>query len=94
MWTWSAEKDAQNRNKHGLPLSLGEVGLEDPLAYSAPDEHPEGDRWDTICEVEGVVLYIVHTWPSEEGEANHPRDGRIISVREATAHEKRAYRDG
>jgi uncharacterized DUF497 family protein len=88
-WTWDPDKDAKNRRRHRLPLSIGEVGLADPLAVSRPDPHPDGDRWDTLCEVEGVVLLIVHTW-SEDDE----RPGRIISVRKATPHERKAYEHG
>jgi uncharacterized protein len=45
-WTWDPDKDAKNRRRHRLPLSIGEVGLADPLAVSRPD--PDGDRWDTL----------------------------------------------
>jgi uncharacterized DUF497 family protein len=88
-WIWDPEKDKANRRKHRLPLSIGEVGLADPLALSQPDPHPDGDRWNTLCQVGGTVLFVVHTW-SDEG--NEP--GRIISVRKATSHERRAYEDG
>lgn len=87
-WTWDPEKDAINRRKHGLRLSIGEVALADPLALTFPDDHPDGDRWDTICEAGGILLYVVHTWPDGE------EDGRIISVRQATRQERRAYEDG
>lgn len=37
------------------------------------------------------MLLVVHTWPEEsEGE----QVGRMISAREATAHERRAYEEG
>ncbi len=35
-----------------------------------------------------MVLFVVHTEPDETGE------GRIISVRKATPHERRAYEKG
>ena len=53
-WTWDPNKDAINRGKHGLPLSIGEVALADPLAYSRHDPHPDSDRWDTLCRVGAV----------------------------------------
>jgi uncharacterized DUF497 family protein len=87
-WTWSLEKDAINRRKHGLPLSIAEVALADPLALSQPDPHPDGDRWNTLAVVQGKTLFIVHTWPDED------EPGRIISVREASPHERRAYENG
>lgn len=87
-WTWSPEKDAINRRKHGLPLSIAEVALADPLAMSQPDPHPDGDRWNTLAVVQGKTLFIVHTWP----DGDEP--GRIISVREASPRERRAYGNG
>jgi uncharacterized protein len=88
-WVWDPAKNEENRRKHGLPLSVGEVGLADPLALSQPDQHPDGDRWCTLCRVGHVTLFIVHTWP--DPEAGVP--GRIISVRKATSHERRAYEE-
>jgi uncharacterized DUF497 family protein len=87
-WTWSLEKDAINRRKHGLPLSIAEVALADPLALSQPDPHPDGDRWNTLAVVQGKTLFIVHTLPDED------EPGRIISVREASPRERRAYENG
>jgi uncharacterized DUF497 family protein len=75
-WTWDRRKDAINRAKQGLSLRLGEVALSDRLAVSAHDPHPDGDRWNTVCEVDGVILYVVHTRPDEANVT-----GRIISVR-------------
>ena len=87
-WTWDPDKDAINRRKHHLPLSVAELALADALALSAPDPHPDGDRWDTLCQIDGVVLYVVHTWPDED------IPGRVISVRKATRHERKVYEDG
>jgi uncharacterized DUF497 family protein len=97
-WTWDPEKDAINRRRHRLPLSIGEVALADPLALSQHDPHPDGDRWDTICEAHGVLLFIVHTMPLDPGSEGWPDAdntlGRIISARKATRHERKAYEDG
>lgn len=87
-WAWDPAKDAANRRKHGLPLSVAEAGLNDPLALSDPDPHHDGDRWRTLCVVDGVLFFVVHTWPDEDDA------GRIISVRRATSRERRAYRYG
>lgn len=89
-WLWDVRKDATNRAKHGLPRRLGAVGLADPLAVSAIDPHPDGNRWNTLCLIGSVVLYVVHTWPDDEEYGV----GRIISVRRATRHERRRYQDG
>ena len=88
-WVWDDDKDQKNRRKHGLRLSIGEVALADPLALSQPDPHPDGDRWDTVCEADGLLLFVVHTWPDDD-----MTPGRIISVRQATRQERRAYENG
>lgn len=89
-WIKDPAKDQKNRARHGLPLAAGEPVLEgDPLALSRMDPHPDGDRWQTVGSAVGVVvLFVVHTQPPPEGT------GRIISVRKATPHERRAYEEG
>jgi uncharacterized protein len=87
-WDWDKTKDAANRRKHGLPLSLGASALADPLALSRLDDHPDGERWNTVCQIENVLLFVVHTWADEADK------GRIISVRKATKHERKAYENG
>lgn len=87
-WTWSPAKDTINKAKHGLPLSLGEVALADPLALSQPDVI-HSDRWNTLAAINDIVFFIVHTWPDGEEIG-----GRIISVRKATSQERKAYENG
>ena len=90
-WIWGPEKDKANRKKHGgLSLADGVLVLQDPLALSIADPHPDGDRWRTIGSAAGVViLFVVHTQPVAQigGEPV----GRIISVRKAEKRERRAY---
>jgi len=64
--------------------------LADLLALSRHDPHPDGDRWDTLCQAGTVLLFIVHTWP----DGDHTLTGRIISARKATRQERKAYEDG
>ncbi len=46
------------------------------------------ERWQTIGEVGGSVVFVVHTLnENEEG-------GRIISARKATKQERMAYEEG
>ena len=94
-WAWDPDKDALNRRSHqGLSLAAGVPVLEgDPLALSRPDPHPDGDRWQTVGSAGGiVVLFVVHTEPV--GQEDGREVGRIISVRKATTHERRAYEEG
>jgi uncharacterized protein len=65
----------------------------DPLAVSAPDPTPEEERWRTVGSAAGVaVLFVVHTAPSRLPDGREV--GRVISVRKATARERRAYGEG
>lgn len=94
-WTWQPDKDRRNRRDHqGLSLADGVPVLEgDPMSMSRPDPHPDGDRWQTVGSAGGVtVLFVVHTEPVTQ--ENGIELGRIISVRRATAHERKAYEAG
>ena len=95
IWIWDPEKDSKNREKHKLPLETGRFVLDgDPLALSVPDPHPDGDRWRTIGKIRGITtLFVVHTEPVED-EEDGEEYGRIISVRKATVHERKAYENG
>jgi uncharacterized DUF497 family protein len=92
-WEWDPNKDLRNRQRHHLRLAAGAVALDrDPHAQSRPDPHPDGDRWQTVANAGGVVLlFVVHTAPQGHDDGI---PGRIISVRKATAHERRAYEEG
>lgn len=89
-WTWDPAKDVSNLVDHGLSLADGIPVLDgDPLATSRADEHRDGTRYQTVGSAGGVaVLFIVHTEPGDDAP------GRIISVRRATRHERKAYEEG
>jgi hypothetical protein len=93
-WTWDPDKDALNLQKHGLYLAAGVLVLDgDSLALSRPDPHSDGDRWQTIGTAAGIaILFVVHTEPVEREDGQEV--GRIISVRKATSHERKAYEEG
>jgi uncharacterized DUF497 family protein len=90
--TWRREKENSNVRKHGLDFSLAERVFADLLAETALDGVVNGEeRWCTIgaATVGGwfKVVVIVHTYPN-------PNDDtwvHVISLREATAHERRRY---
>jgi len=87
-WTWDPDKDAANRRKHRVSFETAAFVFDDPMHASRPDPHPDGDRWQTVGMAGGVTLLVVHTWSEDSDE------GRIISARKATAHERRAYEEG
>lgn len=83
---WDARKDRENRRKHGISFQEATTVFGDPLAGTIPDpDHSRGElRYLTIGHSSNDRLVVVsHT---EEGE-----NFRIISAREANAHERKTY---
>lgn len=93
-WQWDPEKDLLNRRRHGgLGLAAGVLVMSDPLAASRPDPATEERRWQTVGSAGGIaVLFVVHTEPVVRPDGRLV--GRIIGVRKATPHERKAYEDG
>jgi uncharacterized protein len=90
-WTWDTKKATQNLKKHKVSFKLAEYALDDPFAMTYPNPYPSETRWTTLCSPSPdgrMVLYVVHTWPNDEGEP-----GRIISARQATSRERLAYEE-
>jgi hypothetical protein len=91
-WIWDPAKDRLNRLYHGIPLAYGVRALADPMVLSRPDPHADGDRWRSIGVADGIaVLFVVHTEPIAQSDGREV--GRIISVRKASARERRAYEE-
>jgi uncharacterized protein len=79
------DKDIANIAKHGLSLVEGEGVLNDPLGLTVEDDSSEGElRWITLgMNADGQLLVAV--WMErDDGE-------RLISVRRATAKERKDY---
>jgi uncharacterized DUF497 family protein len=78
-------KDAANLAKHGISLLEGDGVLSDPLGITIEDDSSEGEpRWLTIgMNSQGHLLVVVWT-VRDNGE-------RLISVRRASAKERRDY---
>jgi uncharacterized protein len=92
-WIWDPRKDRSNRREHGLSFETASLVFDDPLAASRPDDTTEEERWQTVGEVGGVIVLVVHTWPQPDDDGRK-EVARIISARKATAHERRAYEEG
>lgn len=88
-WDWDNSKDHANLRKHGLSFAVAQLVLDDPLALSRTDDFFDEERWQTVGRIGSVTVFVVHTAPQDDG-----LDGRIISARKATAHERRAYEEG
>jgi uncharacterized DUF497 family protein len=83
---WDPAKAESNVSKHGVTFSEAATVFRDPLSATAPDpDHSdEEERWLIIGESEsGRLLIVAHT---ERGDTI-----RIISARELTRAERRAY---
>ncbi len=79
------KKVASNIKKHGVSLSDGDGGLNDPLALTVEDDSAEGEqRFVTIgMNVFGSLMVVVHT-PRGDG-------ARTIWVRKPDPRERRNY---
>ncbi|MEQ1866753.1 MAG: BrnT family toxin [Micropepsaceae bacterium] len=92
-WTWDPEKDRANKRKHGIGFETARLVFDDPLALSRIDAAVrEEERWQTVGAIGDATVLVVHTALEEtdDGEV----DGRIISARKATRHERKAYEEG
>jgi uncharacterized DUF497 family protein len=85
-FTWDPRKDRENQRKHGVSFQEGTTVFGDPLAGTIPDpDHSRGEpRFLTVGYSSNHRLIVVsHT---EEDD-----NFRIISAREANAHERKTY---
>lgn len=82
---YDSGKAASNLEKHGVPFADAEGALQDPLALTVEDEDARDEqRFVTLgLGSAGVLLVVVYTLRGEEI--------RLISVRRASAKERRRY---
>ena len=87
---WDEAKSRSNLLKHGVSFETATLVFLDPLQASLFDGVLGGEeRWRTIGKAsERYLLVVAHT-VTEDGEEVI----RILSAREATPHERRAYED-
>ena len=91
-FTWRRDKERRNIHKHGLDFAQVEQVFRDPFAATVWDgvvDHEE--RWRTIGVIplaaRFMVVVVVHTYP----DTNDDTWIHVISLREATTHERRRY---
>lgn len=89
IWLWDDEKDRSNLGKHAMSFATAQLVFDDPLALSRIDDFADEERWQTVGRIGAVTIFVVHTVSLTNGE-----EGRIISARKATSHERRAYEEG
>ncbi|MDP2228400.1 MAG: BrnT family toxin [Moraxellaceae bacterium] len=88
---WDPGKASSNLRKHGVSFQEAAQVFRDPLALTIFDDaHSEREeRWVTVGMVGGrKLVVVVHTWRETGEDHVHVR---IISAREATAHETEQY---
>ena len=81
------DKDAINRDRHGLPLMFGDVVMADADHLILPTIRVEDgeERFKAVGLVDGKLYTAVFVWRGELP--------RFISVRRSNAGEERQYRD-
>ena len=85
-FTWDPKKDESNRKEHGVSFEEATTVFGDPLSGTIPDpDHSTGEERFLIIGLSstGRLVVVSHT------EADDFI--RIISAREATAHERKHY---
>ena len=81
---WDEDQAAANLRKHSVDFADAATALEDEVALTMPDDHPEDDRWVTLgMDSLGRLLVVAYTWRDDEP--------RLISARKATRTERRQY---
>lgn len=86
---WDGRKSRVNRRKHGVSFEAAARAFEDPLALSRIDPRYDDERWLTLGSVDNRILLVAHTHHGQGDEQEEVI--RIISARQATAAERRAY---
>jgi uncharacterized protein len=88
---WDQTKAASNLRKHGVSFETAVRVFADPYALVEQDRTENGEeRWQTIGNVEGVVMLLVAHTVSEQEEIEVIR---IISATRANRRERRRYEE-
>jgi uncharacterized DUF497 family protein len=81
---WDSAKAAENLKKHGIDFADAATALNDELAITISDDHPDEQRFASVAmDALGRILVVVYTWREEQV--------RLISARKATRAERRQY---
>lgn len=92
LFEWDHQKNLLNQTKHGVSFEEAKEVFDDPSQLSILDHRYSyfEERWITIGRTKRTkLLVIAHLFFNESGEEVI----RIISAREATAHEQGNYED-
>ena len=85
---WDNSKNAKNKKKHGISFELASLIFHDSHLLSVPDHRYTEERWQSIGQIDGVIVYVAHIVGENK---NGEEIIRIISARKATPNEERRY---
>jgi uncharacterized DUF497 family protein len=94
-WKRDPDKARTNLADHKVSFDLAERIFGDPMIATRIDPDPREERWQSIGRPSAgsrLTLFVVHT--DLVSQSDGEEEGRIISARRATAHERRAYEEG
>ena len=80
---WDEQKAQLNLQKHGLDFQDAALVFFDSNRLDDEDYNAIEERYRTIGQVQGRVIFVVYTWREERI--------RIISARKATKYEREKY---
>ncbi len=82
---WDDAKAASNLRKHGVSFTAAVHVFDDPVRIEWFDDREDygEERYCTIAEVQGVILFVVYTMRGDRT--------RIISARRASREERDGY---
>ena len=84
---WDRLKDEENRTKHGVSFEEASTVFADPLAATIPDpDHSQTEMRFLTMGLSSTGRLVVASHTEEDDDLF-----RIISAREATSHERKAY---
>ena len=84
---WDRLKDEENRTKHGVSFEEASTVFADSLAATIPDpDHSQTEMRFLTMGLSSTARLVVVSHTEEEDDLF-----RIISAREATSHERKAY---
>lgn len=82
---WDDQKNLANISKHGLSFADAWEIFQAPMLIDLDDRFDYGeDRWIGIGQVQSRIVVVIYTEPDATTI-------RIISLRKALSHERRAY---
>lgn len=89
--SWDPAKNLKNIEKHHVRFEIAKYVFCDPFHLTEKNRIENGEqRYQTIGEVQGVLLFVIHTMEEDEDGAFNVR---LISARKADRAERRKFEE-